>query len=195
MEKAGIESVLYLPFIINNIKMIARGLTGRIEMFKKLIIFLMLFSFMAITIDESQAGFFKRSKTNKKQSSKKEETKSQTEQEKKILVVEIFASWCPGCKNIQPTLDQLVKEVPGINLIQLDVSTPSKAKQAAKKAQELKIEEFFQSNKSKTATVGIILPDLGEVVSIFQNNNKSSEYKTAIDEAKTKEKALQPPEA
>lgn len=194
MEKAGIESVLYLPFIINNIKM-ALGLTGRIEMFKKLIIFLMLFSFIAITIDESQAGLFKRNKTSKKQSSKKEETTSQAEQGKKILVVEIFASWCPGCKNIQPTLDQLVKEVSEINLVQLDVSTPSKAKQSAKQAQELKIEEFFQSNKSKTATVGIIVPDSGEVVSVFQNNNKSSEYKTAIDEAKTKQKSLQSPEA
>ena len=193
MEKARIESVLYLPFIINNIKMIVLSLTGRIEMFKKLIIFLMLFSFMAITINESQAGLFKRNKTSKKQSSK-EETTSRTEQEKKILVVEIFASWCPGCKNIQPTLDQLVKEVSEINLVQLDVSTPSKARQSAKQAQELKIEEFFQSNKSKTATVGIIVPDSGEVVSVFQNNNKSSEYKTAIDEAKTKQKSLQPPE-
>ena len=165
-------------------------------MLKKLIIFLILFSFMTLTInDESQAGLFNRSKSGKKQSSTKEETKTQSEQGKNVLVIEVFASWCPGCKNIQPTLDQLVKEVPGINLIQLDVSTPSKAKLSAKQSKELKIEEFFQSNKSKTATVGIIVPSSGEVVTTFQNNNKLSEYKTAIDEAKTKEKALQSPPA
>ena len=161
-------------------------------MLKKLIIFLMLFSFMALTVNnESQAGLFKRSKTAKKHSAKKEEAKSNEEQGKRILVAEIFASWCPGCKNIQPTLDQFIKEVPGIDLVQLDVSTPSKAKLSAKRAKELKIEEFFQSNKSKTSTVGIIIPSSGEVVAVFQNNNKLSEYKTAIDEAKTKEKALQ----
>ncbi len=162
-------------------------------MLKKLLVFLMLFSFMTITVNDCQAGLFKRNKTTKR--SIKEETKSTEGQEKKILLVEIFASWCPGCKNIQPTLDQLTKEVSGINLIQLDVSTPSKAKLAAKKAQELKIEEFYESNKSKTATVGVIVPTTGEVVTIFQNNNKLTEYKSAIDEAKTKEKTLQPPQA
>ena len=55
--------------------------------------------------------------------------------------------------------------------------------------------EFYKANKSKTATVGIIVPSTSEVVNIFQNNNDIEEYKSAIEEAKTKEKSLHVPPA
>lgn len=108
----------------------------------------------------------------------------------KILVAEIYANWCPGCKNIQPTIDQLVKEVTDIQYVQLDVSTPSKAKASDKIAKDLNISDFYEVNKSKTATVAIIIPFKREVVSTFQNNNNIDDYKTAIQEGKTKQKAL-----
>lgn len=157
-------------------------------MFKKLITFFLLFSMVSF-VSPSEAGFFKRSKTVKKNAHEQSEKKI----EKGILVVEIFASWCPGCKNIQPTLDELVKEVSGIDFIQLDVSTPSRAKASAELAKELKISDFYNANKSKTATVAIIVKKSGEIISVFENNNNLEDYKTSIQQAQTKEKALENP--
>ena len=157
-------------------------------MFKKITIFLILFSLIGF-YEPSSALFFKRHKAKKQtveQTPKKNEGK-------KILLVQIYASWCPGCKNIQPTLDQLLKETTDIELIQLDVSTPSKAKASAKQAEELKVADFYNANKSKTATVAVIIPTSTEIVTVFQNNNELNDYKTAIQEAKTKEQALKNP--
>ncbi len=162
------------------------------KMIKKTVLLLLLFSLLGFTVNNpSDAGFFKRHKKGEKQSVQKIEKK----EEKKIIVVEIFANWCPGCRNIQPTLDQVVKEFPDINFVQLDVSTPSKAQSSLKLAKELGIIDFYKANKSKTSTVAIITPTTKEAVEVFQNNNNVDEYKTAIEEAKTKEKSLENPPA
>lgn len=159
-------------------------------MLKKLIIFLILSSLISFTINTPADSFFKRKK------SAKEQTKVQTgEQDKKVLLVQIFASWCPGCKNIQPTLDLLLKENSDIKLVLLDVSTPSKAKDSEKLAKELKMEDFYKANKSKTSTVAVIVPTSLEIVSVFQNNNDIDDYESAIDEAKAKEEELRNPPA
>ena len=160
-------------------------------MFKKIILFLVLFSLIGFGFYEpSSAGFFKRHKAAKNQTTEQAPKKNE---DKKVLLVQIYASWCPGCKNIEPTIDQLLKENSDVELVQLDVSSPSKAKASAKRAEELKITDFYNANKSKTATVAIIVPTSTEIVSVFQNNNDLSDYKTAIQEAKTKEQALKNP--
>ena len=149
-------------------------------MFRNILILLVLFLLLGLnTLNPSFAGLFKKKKVQKDQV---------TEQAKEamILLVEVFASWCPGCKNIQPTLDQLLAENQDLELIQLDVSTPSKAKIAAKRAEELGVKDFFALNKSKTATVGVVVPSK-ELISVFQNNNDLDDYKAAIEKAKTKE--------
>ncbi len=160
-------------------------------MFKKLILFLIVAILLVNLSNPVEAGLFKKNKNIAEKKQTQEQEKKH--EEKKVLVVEIFASWCPGCKNIQPTIDQLVKDVTDIEFVQLDVSTPSKAKVAAKQAQDLQITEFYRASKSKTATVAVIVPTSGEVVNIFQNNNDIEEYKSAIEEAKTKEKSLHNP--
>ena len=161
-------------------------------MLKKVLVFLLLFSLVGSTVNNSSsASFFKNFRKNKtvdKQNNIDEASKKT--EEKKILLVEIFASWCPGCKNIQPILDQLIKENAEIEIIKLDVSTPSKAKASAQQAQSLKITDFYNVNKSKTATVAVFVPTTLEVVSVFQNNSDIEEYKVAIGEAKSREQAL-----
>jgi thiol-disulfide isomerase/thioredoxin len=139
------------------------------------------------SLSPATAGFFKKDKSKKKQAVTQTVQKAQ---DKKVLLIQIYASWCPGCKNIQPTLDQLTKENNDFELVQLDVSTPSKAKVSAKKADELKIIDFYNANKSKTATVGVFVPTSLEIVSVFQNNSVIEDYIQAINEAKTKEKSL-----
>lgn len=147
---------------------------------------LILMSFLLPT----KAGIFHKKNVGKENGIT--ESKSSKKDDGKILLVEIYASWCPGCKNIQPALDEVVKEITGVELVQLDVSTPSKAKLAEKKAAELNVINFYKSNKSKTATVGVVIPFKSEVVTIFHNNNNVDDYKIAIQEAKTKEKTLEP---
>ena len=163
-------------------------------MVKKLLIFFLLLSlFLSGLSKPSYASFFKNLKkhrTEKKQSVQESDKKAE---EKKVLVVEIYASWCPGCKNIEPTLDYLSKSNTDIEFIQLDVSTPSKAKVSEQRAKDLKITDFFNANKSKTATVAIIIPSTLEAVSVFQNNNAIEDYLASIKTAKEKEEALKNP--
>lgn len=166
--------------------------------------FLILVIGLSLTLNNlSYASFFgkktKDSETHsatakekkKNEPTKLKSSKSVKKENEKVLVAEIYANWCPGCKNIQPTIDQLLKEVTDIQYVQLDVSTPSKAKASEKIAKELNITDFYEVNKSKTATVAIIIPFKKEVVSTFQNNNNIDDYKTAIQEGKTKQKALE----
>ena len=165
-------------------------------MFRKIVLALVLISFIGITIENpSSAFFFKKHKTTNKQVTKNNVRVEQRTGEKKIILAEIYASWCPGCKNIQPTLDLLVKTFPQIELVQLDVSTPSKAEASQKVAKDLKIIDFYNVNKSKTATVGVVVPTTGEVVSIFHNENSEELYKPSIQDAGTKEKELHLPPA
>ena len=158
---------------------------------KKLFISLILISLIGtITANPSDALFFKKHKKSK-------ETKQTAPQTaKSVNLIVIYASWCPGCKNIQPTLDQIEKEFGNtINLLYLDVSTPKQAIASLQKAKDLNIVDFYNVNKSKTSTVGIIIPKNGEVVTTFQNNNNLEDYKNAIQQAETKAKALENPPA
>ena len=156
-------------------------------MIRKIVLVLMLVSFAGTTVNNSSnAFFFKKHKGSHKQVVEVQQGIGG----KKIILAEIYASWCPGCKNIQPTLDLLVRDLPQIELIQLDVSTPSKAEASQKRAKDLKIIDFYNVNKSKTATVGVILPTTGEIVSVFHNENNEELYKPAIQDAQAREKEL-----
>lgn len=161
-------------------------------MLKKIFTGLLLASLITSIIWEpSSALFFKKHK-----SAKKEQSKEAVQTPKEVSLAVIYASWCPGCKNIQPTLDQIEKEFSEkINLVYLDVSTPKHALEAAKKAKELNIIDFYTANKSKTSTVGIIVQKTSEIVSTFQNNNNIDEYKDAIEKALTKARSLENPPA
>ena len=165
-------------------------------MFRKIVLIVMLISLIGITVNNSSSAFFfKKHKATNKQAAKSNVKVEQKAGEKKIILAEIYASWCPGCKNIQPTLDLLAKAFPQIELVQLDVSTPSKAEASQKVAKDLKIIDFYNVNKSKTATVGVIVPTTGEVVSIFHNENSKDLYRPSIQDAQTKEKELHLPPA
>ncbi len=165
-------------------------------MFRKIILILMLILFIGITLNNPSSAFlFKKHKGTNSQVTKSKQAVEEKVGDKKIILAEIYASWCPGCKNIQPALDQIVKDFPQIELVQLDVSTPSKAEVSQKWAKDLKIIDFYNANKSRTATVGIVVPTTGEVVSIFYNENNEDLYKSAIQDAETKEKELHTPQS
>jgi thiol-disulfide isomerase/thioredoxin len=102
----------------------------------------------------------------------------------KPVVVDIYASWCPACSNIAPTLSQLKKEYAGkVHFVVFDVSDKSKANQAEAKARQLGLGQFFAANKSQTGMVAIIDPATGNILAQHRNNSNKSAYASVLNAA------------
>jgi thiol-disulfide isomerase/thioredoxin len=100
----------------------------------------------------------------------------------KPVVVDIYDSWCPGCKNIAPTLSQLKKQYgTKASFVVLNVTDAKTTKASMKMATELGLTNFFNANKSKTATVAIIDPATGKIMKQFQNNAEIADYSGVLD--------------
>lgn len=100
----------------------------------------------------------------------------------KPVIVDIYASWCPACKNIAPTLSQLKQKYGAkANFIVFDVSDSKKTKASMKKAAELGLTSFLSTNKSQTGAVAIIDPTTGKVTKQLRNNADIAEYTGVID--------------
>jgi thiol-disulfide isomerase/thioredoxin len=100
----------------------------------------------------------------------------------KPVVVDIYATWCPGCKNIAPTLSQLRQQYASkANFVVLDVTDANTTKASMKLAKELGLTSFFNANKSQTSTVAIIDPATGKIMKQFRNNADLAEYTGTID--------------
>jgi len=102
----------------------------------------------------------------------------------KPVVVDIYASWCPACKNVAPTLSQLKKEYAGqANFVVLDVSDKAKASQAAAKARQLGLGQYFDANKSQTGMIAIIDPATGNILVQHRNNANKTAYTSVLNAA------------
>jgi thiol-disulfide isomerase/thioredoxin len=100
----------------------------------------------------------------------------------KPVVVDVYATWCPGCKNIAPTLSQLKKQYgTKASFVVFNVTNAKTTKAAMKMAKELGLTSFFNANKSKTATVAIIDPATGKIMKQFQNNAEIADYSSVLD--------------
>ncbi|MGA9380631.1 MAG: thioredoxin family protein [Phormidium sp.] len=102
----------------------------------------------------------------------------------KPVLVDIYATWCPACKNIAPTLSQLKQQYGRkIHVVVLDVSDKSKASQAETKARELGLTKFFAENKSQTGMVAIIDPATGNILAQHRNNANLADYTSVLNSA------------
>ncbi len=102
----------------------------------------------------------------------------------KPVVVDIYASWCPACKNIAPTLSRLQEDYDGkAHFIVLDVSDKSKARQAEARAKQLGLDKFFAAHKSQTGLVAIIDPATGDILAQHRNNPTKSAYSSVLNAA------------
>lgn len=105
----------------------------------------------------------------------------------KPVVVDIYASWCPACKNIAPTLSQLKQQYGGrVQFVVLDVTDKSKASQAESRARQLGLGQFFAANKSQTGLVAIIDPATGNILAQHRNNASKSAYTSILNSALSK---------
>lgn len=102
----------------------------------------------------------------------------------KPVVVDIFATWCPGCQNIAPTLSQLKQEYAGkANFVVLDVTDKAKLKETEAMAEKLGLSKFLEANKSKTSTVAIVDPATGNILTMFKNNPNKADYTRVLNTA------------
>ena len=102
----------------------------------------------------------------------------------KPVVIDIYATWCSGCKNIAPTMTQLKKQYEGkAHFIVFDVSNQATSRQAEARARELGLGDFFSQNKSQTASVTIVDPANGNILSQERKNSNLSDYTSVLDAA------------
>lgn len=107
----------------------------------------------------------------------------------KPVVVDIYATWCPGCKNIAPTLSQLKQKYKDTaHFVVLDVTDKNTTQASAAKAKQLGLSSFFAANKSQTSLVAIIDPATGKILQQFRNNPKQANYEAVLNSAIAKMK-------
>jgi thiol-disulfide isomerase/thioredoxin len=105
----------------------------------------------------------------------------------KPVVVDVYASWCPACKNIAPTVAQLKQKYAGkVEFVVLDVSDKSSTTKVEAKAKELGLSEFFAANKTQTGSPTIVDPATGNILTQQRNNPDITAYAKVLDAAITK---------
>ena len=105
----------------------------------------------------------------------------------KPVVVDVFATWCAGCKNIAPTLTQLKQQYSDrVNFVVLDVTDKAKLQETQAKAEKLGLGQFLETTKSKTSTVAIVDPATGNILAMFKNNPNQDDYTKILDTALAK---------
>jgi thiol-disulfide isomerase/thioredoxin len=99
----------------------------------------------------------------------------------KPVVVDIYASWCPACRAIAPTLATLKKqEGAGAHFIRFDVSDAGRLKEARQRARALGLEGFLEAHRSQTALVAVINPATGAAVKTLRASTAAAAYREAI---------------
>jgi thiol-disulfide isomerase/thioredoxin len=102
----------------------------------------------------------------------------------KPVVVDVYASWCPACQNIAPTVSQLKKDYEGkIHFVVLDMSDKSTTSQAEATAEQLGLSQFLATNKAQTGSLTIIDPATGEILAQHRNNANLADYTAVLDKA------------
>jgi len=110
-----------------------------------------------------------------------------TELQGKPVVVDVFATWCAGCKNIAPTMTQLKQEYSDrVNFVVLDVTDKATLQETQAKAEKLGLGQFLETTKSKTSTVAIVDPATGNILAMFKNNPNQDDYTQILDTALAK---------
>jgi len=105
----------------------------------------------------------------------------------KPVVVDIYASWCPACNNIAPTISQLKQQYAGkVHFVVLDVSDRSTTAKSEAIARELGLSNFFAANKTQTGSLTIVEPATGKILSQQRNNANKSTYTKVLDAALAK---------
>lgn len=99
------------------------------------------------------------------------------------MLVEIFAEWCGTCAKLKPTFEKLEQEV-GVEalIVILDVTDRPALEKSSKRADRLRIREFFDANRSMTGTVGVFDAQ-GRIVEVIRGEHDPARYIEALRKA------------
>ncbi|PMB40260.1 thioredoxin [Fischerella thermalis CCMEE 5330] len=138
----------------------------------------------SISTSEAQSSITKIAQVNSSTSTNSVGGPLAKELQGKPVVVDVFATWCAGCKNIAPTLSQLKQEYSDkVNFVVLDVTDKAKLQETEAKAEKLGLGKFFAENKSKTSTVAIVDPATGNILALYKNNPNKADYTKILEAA------------
>ena len=100
----------------------------------------------------------------------------------KPVVVDIYASWCPACKNMAPTVSK-IKQAYGnkITFVTLDVSDKTSFAKAESTAKQLGLSKFLAANKTQTGSLTIVDPATGNILGQERNNAELTAYSSVLD--------------
>lgn len=105
----------------------------------------------------------------------------------KPVVVDVYASWCPACRNIAPTLAQLRQSYANrVHFVVFDVSDKARTEASMANAQRLGLTGFLKANRTQTGLVAIIDPATGRILAQHRNNADASAYTTVLNKAVAK---------
>jgi thiol-disulfide isomerase/thioredoxin len=100
------------------------------------------------------------------------------------VVVDIYASWCPACRTIAPTLRSLKQGKAGkATFVTFDVSDAASLKASRERARALGLGAFLEANRSQTSLVAVIDPATGAAVQTFRASTDDAAYAAAISKA------------
>jgi thiol-disulfide isomerase/thioredoxin len=105
-----------------------------------------------------------------------------TELQGKPVIVDVYASWCPACKNVAPTLEKLKKEYAGkANFVILDVSDKAAIAKSTARAKELGLDKFLAKNQTQTGLIAVMDPATGKILAEERDEPEISTYKKPLD--------------
>ena len=104
----------------------------------------------------------------------------------KPVVVDIYASWCPACQTIEPTLRSLRQQQAGkVSFVTFDVSDAVQLKKSRERAAGLGLGAFLEANRSQTSLVAVMDPASGTAVQTFRASSDEGAYKAAIKKVRS----------
>jgi thiol-disulfide isomerase/thioredoxin len=102
----------------------------------------------------------------------------------KPVVVDVYASWCPACKNMAPTVSKIKQQYGNkITFVTLDVSDKASTAKAEATAKQLGLSKFFAANKTQTGSLTIVDPATGSILKQERNNTELTAYSSVLDAA------------
>ncbi len=110
-----------------------------------------------------------------------EEAASATPASTGPLVVKIHADWCGTCVKLTSVWEELQAGYgDSARFVVLDVTDRSATVASAIEAERLGISEFFDANKGRTGTIGILDPATGKAVEIFKGETDAEVYENPL---------------